>query len=358
LIKNKKIKVLIVDDSLVFQEALARGIGSDPGIEVVGCASDPYSARDLMVQTRPDVLTLDVEMPRMDGIEFLKRLMPQYPLPIIMVSGMSNKVFEALHAGAVDFVVKPDSTNRVSLDSLIKELIIKIKIASTAKVGHWKSEVTLRVVDKSETTSEDTMIAIGASTGGTEAIAQILKMLPRNIPGTMVVQHMPPVFTRMYAERLNNSCLMEVIEARDGDRVIPGRVLIAPGDAHMKLKKKGGMYTVECRSGERVNGHCPSVDVLFHSCIEYASRMIGIILTGMGSDGAQGLLAMRKRGARTIGQNEETCVVYGMPKSAYELGAIEQQLGLSRIPQAIYACLKGDASNEEGMMCCPPHSRC
>jgi len=350
LIRNKKIKVLIVDDSLVFQEALARGVGGDPGIEVVGCASDPYSARDLIIQTRPDVITLDVEMPRMDGIEFLKKLMPQYPLPAIMVSGMSNKVFEALHAGAVDFVVKPDANNRISLDNLIKELNVKIKIASTAKVGHWKSEVAQRVVDKSLQNRDDTLIAIGASTGGTEATAQILKMLPRSIPGTLVVQHMPPVFTRMYAERLNNTCLMEVIEARDGDRVIPGRVLIAPGDAHMRLKKKGGVYTVECRTGEKVNGHCPSVDVLFHSCLEYARNMIGVILTGMGADGAQGLLALRRKGARTIGQNEETCVVYGMPKIAYDIGAVEQQLALSRIPQAIYACLKGDVSNEEGMM--------
>lgn len=350
LIKNKRIKVLIVDDSLVFQEALARGVGNDPGIEVVGCASGPYSARDLIIQTRPNVVTLDVEMPRMDGIEFLRKLMPQYPLPVIMVSGMSNKVFEALHAGAVDFVVKPDSTNRVSLDSLIKELIVKIKIASTAKVGHWKSEVTQRVVDKNTSAPVDTLIAIGASTGGTEAIARILKMLPRSIPGTLVVQHMPPVFTRMYAERLNNSCLMEVIEARDGDHVIPGRVLIAPGDAHMRLKKKGGGFVVECRSGDRVNGHCPSVDVLFNSCIEYAGNMIGVILTGMGSDGAQGLLAMRRKGARTLGQDEETCVVYGMPKIAWELGAVEQQLPLTRIPQAIYTCLKGDSSCEEGMM--------
>lgn len=349
MIKTKKIKVLIVDDSLVFQETLARGIGKDPGIEVVGCASDPYSARDLIIQTHPQVITLDVEMPRMDGIEFLKKLMPQCPLPAIMVSGMSNKVFEALHAGAVDFVVKPDSTNCISLESLIKELIVKIKIASTAKVGHWKSEVTQRLLDKNGTRAEETMIAIGASTGGTEATAHILRMMPRNVPGILVVQHMPPVFTRMYAERLNNSCLMEVIEARDGDRVIPGRVLIAPGDAHMKLRKKAGVYTVECRAGEKVNGHCPSVDVLFNSCVEYAGWMIGVILTGMGSDGARGLLTMRQMGARTIGQNEETCVVYGMPKSAYELGAVEQQLALSRIPQAIYACLKGAASYEAGI---------
>lgn len=350
LLKNKKIKVLIVDDSLVFRESLARGVGNDSGIEVVGCAADPYSARDLIIQTRPDVITLDVEMPRMDGIEFLKKLMPQYPLPAIMVSGMSTKVFEALHAGAVDFVVKPDGNNRVSLDSLIKELIIKIKIASTAKVGHWKSEINQRVLDRSGPTPEESLIAIGASTGGTEAIAYILKMLPRSIPGTLIVQHMPPVFTRMYAERLNNSCLMEVVEARDGDRVISGRVLIAPGDAHMRLKKKGGVFSVECRPGEKVNGHCPSVDVLFNSCISYANNMIGIILTGMGSDGAQGLLSMRRNGARTIGQNEETCVVYGMPKSAYALGAVEQQLALNRIPQAIYANLKGNADNQEGML--------
>ncbi|MFZ5988846.1 MAG: protein-glutamate methylesterase/protein-glutamine glutaminase [Bacillota bacterium] len=338
---RRKIKVLIVDDSLVFRETLARGIAQDAAIEVIATASDPYSARDKIIEFEPDVMTLDVEMPRMNGIEFLKRLMPQYPIPVVVVSAVSENVFDALNAGAVDFVTKPNLNNPKGIESLINELIIKIKIASTAKVGHWKKEtVAAKTVGNSVNETSNKIIAIGASTGGTEAIFSVLRMFPRDIPGTVIVQHMPPVFTRMYAERLNNTCLMEVKEAENGDKVYPGRVLIAPGDYHMKLKKSGSIFVVECQRGEKVSGHCPSVDVLFNSVASAAGRnAVGIILTGMGSDGAKGLYAMRQKGARTIGQDEKSSVVYGMPKVAYDMGAVEKQAPLDSIPQLVYSML-------------------
>lgn len=336
--RGKKIRVLIVDDSLFFREFLAQRLGADSGIEVLGTASDPYQARDKIIELQPDVLTLDVEMPRMNGIEFVRQLMPQYPLPIVMVTSVSEKIFEALQAGAVDFVTKPAPNNKQALDAFISQLIIKVKIASVAKLGHWKKEE--KTVASGQKGFDDKIIAIGASTGGTEAIYSILKQMPRDIPGTVIVQHMPPVFTGMYAERLNNSCLMEVKEAENGDRVIPGRVLIAPGDYQMKVRKRGNFYTVECYKGEKVNGHCPSVDVLFHSIAEQVGpQAIGVILTGMGYDGAKGLLAMRKRGARTVGQDESSCVVYGMPKVAFDLGGVEKQASLEQIPQIIYSLL-------------------
>jgi len=339
---GKKIKVLVVDDSLLFRETVAKGIGHDPGIEVVGTAGDVFIARDKILDLEPDVLTLDVEMPRMNGIDFLKKLMPQYPLPVVMVSAVSDHVFDALNAGAVDFVTKPDTKGERSLDSFINELIIKIKIASMAKVGHLKKEyMSEQLVGGIDTGNNHTIIAIGASTGGTEAIYEIIRALPRDMPGIVVVQHMPPVFTAMYAQRLNNSCLMEVKEAKHGDAVIPGRVLIAAGgDQHMRINKKGSQYIVECMKGDKVNGHCPSVDVLFNSVAEkVGANAIGVILTGMGYDGAKGLLNMKKKGAITIGQDEQSCVVYGMPKVAYDIGAVDKQATLKNIPQLLHSIL-------------------
>ncbi|MCX7748126.1 MAG: chemotaxis response regulator protein-glutamate methylesterase [Clostridia bacterium] len=338
---KKKIRVLIVDDSLVFRETLAKGISSDPGIEVVATASDPYMARDKIIEYEPDVMTLDVEMPRMNGIEFLRRLMPQYPIPVVVVSAVSENVFDALNAGAVDFVTKPGAGNPRGMEMLISELIIKVKIASIAKVGHWKSQTQGKnIVSRQEPMVREKIIALGASTGGTEAICSLLKMLPRDIPGMVIVQHMPPVFTKMYSDRLNNTCLMEVREAKDGDRVMPGLVLIAPGDYHMRIKKSGSVYSVECFKGEKVNGHCPSVDVLFESAAKEVKRnAIGIILTGMGHDGAKGLLSMRRNGARTIGQDEQSSVVYGMPKVAYDIGAVEKKVPLDQVAQTLYSML-------------------
>jgi two-component system chemotaxis response regulator CheB len=333
----KKIKVLVVDDSLLFRETIAKKLAEDPALEVVGTAPDAYRARDLIEQTEPDVMTLDVEMPKMNGIEFLRKLMPQYPLPVVVVSAISKNVFDALDAGAVDFVSKPDSSQGRSFEALITELIIKVKIASTAKVGHWKKADAFATPQLPRTGGNQySIVAIGASTGGTEAIAAILRVLPKNMPGIVIVQHMPPVFTRFYAERLNNNCLLEVCEASDGDTVMPGRVLVAPGDFQMELKKAGNRFTVKCFRGEKVNGHCPSVDVLFHSVASINARnSIGVILTGMGADGAKGLLAMRRGGALTIGQNEESSVVYGMPKVACDLGAVEYQSPLNKIPQLL-----------------------
>lgn len=334
---SKKIRVLVVDDSFMFRQSVARKIADDDGIEVIGTAGDPFEARDKIVELEPDVITLDVEMPKMNGIEFLKRLMPQYPLPVVVVSAVEENVFEALRAGAVDFVKKPDIYSLGGLDGFINEIIVKIKIASTAKVGHWKRQSSREVLQQNVNSHfSNKIIAIGASTGGTEAVYNVLRMMPKDTPPILIVQHMPPVFTRMYAERLNNTCLMEVREAKDGDKIYPGLVLIAPGEYQMSINKIGTEFVTKCIKGDRVNGHCPSVDVLFNSMAKVVGKNgIGVIMTGMGYDGAKGLLAMRKSGAHTLGQNEESSVVYGMPKVAYDIGAVEKQDSLEKIPEDI-----------------------
>jgi two-component system, chemotaxis family, protein-glutamate methylesterase/glutaminase len=340
--KPKTIKVLIIDDSLVFREALYRGLSSDPGIEVVGVAPDPFVARDMIIELEPDVLTLDVELPRMNGIEFLKRLMPQYPLPVVVVSSVSENVFDALNAGAVDFVNKPSVNVNNSMKSFMSELIIKLKIASTAKVGYKKKEYKSNVINhNTNSNNKFNIIAIGASTGGTEAIYEVIRIFPREMPGIVIVQHMPAVFTNMYAQRLNNTCRMEVKEAANGDLVLPGRALIAPGgEQHMRIISRGNSYAVELFKADKVNGHCPSVDVLFNSIAEKAgTAAIGVILTGMGYDGAKGLLKMKQRGAVTIGQDEPSCVVYGMPKVAFDIGAVDKQADLKNIPHLIHSLL-------------------
>lgn len=338
----RPIKVLIVEDSIVFRELLVQNLSKDPAIQVVGTAKDPFEARDAILAHKPDVMTLDVELPRMSGIEFLKKLMPQYPLPVVVISSLSDKVFDALKAGAVDFVAKPAVSNRKQLEDFIKnELLVKIKIASTAKISNIKKVVMEGQEQHLSVKGNNLIVAIGASTGGTEAICDVVKDFGTDIPGIVVVQHMPPGFTKMYAKRLNEQCRITVKEAETGDRVLPGHMLIAPGgDRHMRLVKVNGVYQVECKPGPRVNGHCPSVDVLFDSVAKAAgASAVGIILTGMGGDGAKGLLAMRRAGARTIGQDESTCVVYGMPKVAYDLGAVQHQEKLSAIAGRTYALL-------------------
>lgn len=337
----RKIRVLVVEDSLLFRELLVKSLNADPGITVVATARDPYEARDAIIEHRPDVMTLDIELPRMDGIEFLKRLMPQHPLPVVVISSLSNKVFEAMNAGAVEFVAKPANASKAQLEAFMKnDLAVKIKIASIAKVGGWKKQA-LEMPGEPLSGIKDNIVAIGASTGGTEAIATVLKEFDTDIPGVVVVQHMPPGFTEMYANRLNEQCRVRVKEAKTGDVVLPGQVLIAPGgDAHMKVIKKDGVYQVVIRQGPKVNGHCPSVDVLFESVATVAKdKALGIILTGMGGDGAKGLLAMRNAGARTIGQDESTCIVYGMPKVAYDIGAVEYQEKLPDIAKRTYGIL-------------------
>lgn len=338
----RKIRVLVVEDSLLFRELLVKNLNADPGIEVVATARDPFEARDAIIEYKPDVMTLDVELPRMGGIDFLKKLMPQYPLPVVVISSLSEKVFDAMNAGAVDFALKPTNATREQLQTFMKnELAVKIKVASIAKVGSWK-KASIQEADKQLSEErKDLLVAIGASTGGTEAIATVLKEFDYDIPGVVVVQHMPPKFTALYAERLNEKCRVHVKEAQNGDMVLPGQVLIAPGgDAHMRVVKKGSNYQVQIKQGEKVNGHCPSVDVLFDSVAEAAGKKaIGIILTGMGGDGAKGLKKMRDKGARTIGQDESTCIVYGMPKVAYDIDAVEYQEKLQDIAKRTYKVL-------------------
>jgi two-component system, chemotaxis family, protein-glutamate methylesterase/glutaminase len=341
---RKKIRVLVVDDSLIFRETIVKGLSKDEGLEVVGTASDAYSARDKILELQPDVMTLDVEMPRMNGVEFVKKLMPQYPMPVVMVSSATQTVFDALNAGAVDFVAKPDSASH-GVEAFINELVIKVKIASTAKVGKLKHtyqpEKDNGIAGSGKIASNDVLIAIGASTGGTEAILEVIKDLPREVPGIVVVQHMPPVFTKMYADRLNNVCKIEVKEAQTGDVVRPGLALIAPGSFQLKVMHDRGGYFVKCYEAEKVNGHAPSVDVMFDSVADEAKgKALGVILTGMGNDGAKGLLKMRKNGAFTIGQDEKSAVVYGMPMVAYNIGAVQKQCPLGSIAGEMLSYLK------------------
>lgn len=337
-IKNK-IRVLIVDDSMVYREIMAKAVETDPILEVVGKASDPFEARDKILTCHPDVMVCDVEMPKMSGVEFVRRLIPQYPLPVVIVSSVSDAVFDAMSAGAVDFIEKPNPKSMQDAEHFIIELIAKIKTASQAKIitksikGFEDAPVSSYQMDK--------IIAFGASTGGTETLFRIFKNLPPNLPGILVVQHIPAVFSGMFAERLNKQTPLRVKEARSGDVVESGCVYIAPGDQHMRIKKRNGIFRIECFHGEKRNGHCPSVDILFESLAEEAGRQaVGFILTGMGSDGAQGLLKMRNNGARTFGQSENTCVVYGMPKAAYLLSAVEKQVAPDEIPDVLHNLLQ------------------
>lgn len=341
----RKIKVLVVEDSILFQRLLADNLNKDPMIEVIAVASNPYEARDEIIKEKPDVMTLDLEMPRMGGLEFLQKLMPQVPIPTVVISSLSDKVFDAIQAGAVDFVAKPSGKSRVQVESFIcNELATKVKIASTVKVdGLKKPKMEYHHLGQLKHAAADKVIAIGASTGGTEAIFDVISKFEADIPGVVVVQHMPPGFTNMYANRLNQQCKVVVKEAEDGDRVIPGQVLIAPGDKQMRLKKVAGHYEVSCQYGERVSGHCPSVDVLFSSVAEQAGKdAVGVILTGMGRDGAAGLLQMRQAGAKTIGQNQESCVVYGMPKEAFLNGAVVYQEHIDHIADRVYCILEDE----------------
>ncbi len=339
----QNIRVLVVDDSMLFRKFLVQGLKDEPGIEVVAEARDAFEARDAIIKYRPDVMTLDIEMPKMNGLEFLKKLLPQYPMPVVVVSSLDGKVFDAMQAGAVDFVSKPVKMDYKNVQQMIKqELAVKVKIASTVKKSKLKMSASVERIGRgaAKTANRD-IIAIGASTGGTEAIRQVIESFGTDIPGVVIVQHMPVGFTAMYAQRMNDLCQVTVKEAKHGDLVLPGQVLIAPGDKHMRLVKVNQTYQVDCKVGEKVSGHCPSVDVLFHSVAQVAgNKALGIILTGMGKDGAQGLLAMKQAGATTIGQDEESCIVYGMPKAAYDLGAVDYQLPLSGIANKVYSLLR------------------
>ena len=349
--KFGNVKVLVIDDSALAREILSKGLNADPDIEVVGTAPDVYIARDKIILKKPDVLTLDVEMPRMDGVEFLKRLMPQYPLPVVMVSAMTGPgaktTLEALENGAVDFVLKPSTSFGGGLQEMIGDLREKVKTAARADVGNWR-KMEMSRPPRRETSSEkvlvgttDKVIAVGASTGGTTAIREVVSRFPANMPGTVVVQHMPPKFTEMFAEKLNDISKAEVKEAKSGDRIVTGRVLIAPGGYHMQVIRSGGNYLVECFNGEKVNGHCPSVEVLYNSVAKNVGpNSIGVILTGMGRDGAEGLLEMKKTGARTIAQDEKSSVIFGMPAEAWKNGGADQLVSVFDITDRIIDLLK------------------
>lgn len=362
---KSKIRILVIDDSMIFRESVSRSLSSDPDIEVVGTAADPIEAMKKIEQLKPTLLTLDVHMPKMNGIDFLKKLMAESPMPVVVVSSVSENVFDALNAGAVEFVTKPTEGRKVDL--FTKELIVKAKIASVAKLkipanqtpkpapartsptatrtsGSVGTAKPITQASKPQTilkptlkaVRDDVVVAIGASTGGTEAILSVIKDLPANMPGIVIVQHMPPGFTAMYAKRANGICNMTVKEAETGDYIERGKVLIAPGALQMRVKKNAKGFYVVCEPGEKVSGHAPSVDVLFDSVAEtIGAKAVGIILTGMGSDGAKGLLNMRKKGSFTIGQDEKSCVVYGMPKVSYNIGAVGVQSDLEAIPNVL-----------------------
>lgn len=403
-----RIKLLVVDDSILFREVLSRYIQKDNTIEIVGKVGDAYSARDMILKYEPDVMTLDLEMPRMDGVDFMENLLPQYYIPTIVVSSSDAREKDCKKAGAVEFLAKPAARTNSDMENFAAQLCGAIRRAyksnhpnsnidvnrtpfnkilapaptpiktspmisavkpqsSSAKsiaeaaaaaeklvneraVGIAAATAAMRVPDdlpqapiSSSVTSKhgkfkrsETLIALGASTGGTEALEQVIKHFPKNTPPVIIVQHMPAGFTKLYAERLNRSCMMEVKEAEDGDRLRSGLIIIGAGEHHLRLCKDMKGWYVSSKPGEKVSGHCPSVDVMFTSVAEVAgSQAIGAILTGMGRDGADGLLKMRQKGAFTIGQDKETCVVYGMPMEAYKIGAVEVQAPLYKIADII-----------------------
>lgn len=347
---SQKIRVLIVDDSAVVRQTLSQIVASDPLLEVMGTASDPYFAAKKIADETPDVITLDVEMPRMDGLTFLKKIMAQHPIPVVIISSLTDTATEtgmkALEYGAVEIITKPQMNTKQFIEESRIRICDAIKAAAHAKLSRKRFAEPLTVEPKLSAdavlppvTSSQSMIktteiviAVGASTGGTEALTVFLQALPMDCPGIVIVQHMPEKFTRSFANRLNEICKISVKEAENGDSVIRGRALIAPGNYHMLLKRSGARYYVEVKEGPLVNRHRPSVDVLFRSTARYAgANAIGVIMTGMGDDGARGLLEMHEAGAKTVAQDEKSCVVFGMPKEAIKLGAADKVLPLDSI---------------------------
>ncbi|MBC7229584.1 MAG: chemotaxis response regulator protein-glutamate methylesterase [Actinobacteria bacterium] len=347
---RRRIRVLVVDDSAVVRQILTRELERDPDITVVGAAPDPYIAREKIVRLKPDVITLDIEMPRMDGITFLEKLMRHHPLPVVVVSSLtpqgSETAMRALELGAVEVMTKPGGS--YSVEDITLQLIDRIKAAAQADLKALRAHAVeeaprtppARRLSMLRTTER--IVAIGASTGGTEAIREVITLFPPGGPGTLIVQHMPEGFTRSFAQRMNELCAMEVKEAADGDAVRTGVILIAPGNHHMVLRRSGARYYVKIKGGPMVHHQRPSVDVLFRSVAEYAGvNAVGVLMTGMGSDGAEGLLAMRKAGARTIAQDEKSCVVFGMPKAAIERSAAEEVVPLREIAARVISLVQG-----------------
>lgn len=392
---NQKIRLMVVDDSVLFRSWLVQSLGSDPRFEVVGYAINALDAKNKLPILKPDIITLDIEMPGMSGLDFLREVLPTHPIPVILVSSLNVRVFDALAAGAVDFVRKPNEQDG-GREAFLTTLKTKLSVGANAKVRLPSRTVTVASItgqaspsgtkpasglggtgggqalrtpvsqapsvfgrsaapgpaastagQNAQLPSKRTVsmpspypgidvIAIGASTGGTEAILEVVRQFPARMPGIVITQHMPPGFTAMYAERLNRICKLEVKEAAHGDKVQPGLILLAPGGLQMRIVRMGSGYAVSCTDEAKVSGHRPSVDVLFDSVAMHAkSHAIGVILTGMGADGAAGMLRMRKAGAYTIGQDRDTCVVYGMPMEAYKIGAVCQQSPLGSIAQAV-----------------------
>lgn len=338
------IRVLVVDDSAVIRQVLTDELSKFEDIEVVGTAIDPYMAREKIVKLRPDVLTLDVEMPRMDGLTFLDKLMKHYPMPVVVVSSLtpqnSENALRALNLGAVEIVSKPGS--QFSAPDVKNQLVRAVRAASKARVSAPKAEAEQKTAQEHhvlQTTNK--VIAIGASTGGTQAIEVVLKDMPANSPGIVICQHMPEGFTAAFSKRLNQICAMEVREAKHGDQVASGLVLVAPGNKHLLLQRSGAVYKVVIKDGPPVHYQRPSVDVMFNSVARHVgSNAIGVILTGMGADGAKGLLAMSESGAYTLAQDEQSCVVFGMPKEAIKLGAAKEIVPLNQVAESIIKLCK------------------
>lgn len=348
-----RVRVLVIDDSALMRQMLSAILSSDPAVEVVGTAPDPIVAREKIKALNPDVLTLDVEMPRMDGLAFLEKLMTLRPMPVVMVSSLTEKgaevTMKAMELGAVDVFCKPTDSASGGLQAHGRELIDKVRAAAHARVRALSDRRPVTAPPRLSVTtiykSTDRLVAIGSSTGGVEALRDIVLALPPDSPPVVCTQHIPPKFSASFAERLNGMAAVRVKEAADGDRVVAGHVYIAPGDQHMEVRRSGAALVIHLHDGPLVTGHKPSVDVLFHSVAEACgSKAVGVILTGMGRDGADGLLAMRRAGATTIGQDETSCVVYGMPKSARELGAVERELPLSRIAEEILRLCHADVT--------------
>jgi len=349
-----KIRVLIVDDSALVRQVLTSVLESSKDIEVVGAARDPIDAREKIKQLNPDVLTLDVEMPKMDGVTFLKNLMRLRPMPVVMISTLTEAgadiTLEALEVGAIDFVAKPKIDVKDALEDYTAEIIEKVKVAAKAKVREYKGSVDKlkpgkkldagAVLEKKTGNirfkTTDKIVAIGASTGGTEAIKEVLESLPANAPGIVISQHIPIAFSKAFTDRMNRTCQLTVCEPYDGQKIVPGHVYIAPGDMHLIVERNGAEYVCKLNDGPAVNRHKPSVDVMFRSVAQNVGpNAMGVMLTGMGADGAQGMLEMKQQGAYNISQDEDSCVVWGMPGAAVKLGAVDKEFNLSHISREI-----------------------
>ena len=343
----KPVRVLVVDDSALTRKVLARGLARDPAIEVVATAADPFLARDEIVAREPDVMTLDLEMPRMDGLSFLRKLMPQHPMPVVIVSSLCQQgqqvTLEALRAGAVDFVLKPTPESGRGIEEMLDELREKVKIAAHTEprvVEPSRAGVVEPPRSSALAAVRDWVVAIGSSTGGPEALREVIQRFPSDMPAAIVVQHMPAGFTRSLAQSLDAVAAVTVKEAESGDELRCGRVLVAPGGLQTRVVRTGEVYRVVCDPGAKVGGHAPSVDVMMKSVARHVGRQaVGVVLTGMGRDGAAGLLAMKSAGAATVGQDEATSLVYGMPKAAADCGAVDRVVPLQRVTATLVELL-------------------